>query len=216
MSVRILLVDDHPLVREGICRILECQPEFRVVEEIGDGLQVISKVEQIKPDVVILDLSLPGLGGIEITRQIKGLALGTRVIILSRYSNENYVAAALDAGAVGYVNKQSVPQELTQAVLAALAGERYLSPSISKEVLNACQELAQEELVSPHKILTPRELQVLHMVTEGLTNQQIAIKLSISIRTVEVHRAHLMDKLGVQSTAELVRYSFEQGIPPPE
>ncbi|MBL7160997.1 MAG: response regulator transcription factor [Anaerolineales bacterium] len=216
MSVRILLVDDHPLVREGVRRILERQPEFRVVEEIGEGLQVVPLVQQFKPDVVILDLSLPGLGGIEITRQIKGLALGTRVIILSRYTNESYVAAALDAGAVGYVNKQSVPQELIQAVSAALSGVRYLSPSISREVLNDYQESAHRRSSSPYKILTPRERQVLHMVTEGLTNQQIATSLGISVRTIEVHRSNLLHKLGVQSTAELVRYSIERGILAPE
>ncbi|MBL6982377.1 MAG: response regulator transcription factor [Anaerolineales bacterium] len=216
MSVRILLVDDHPLVREGVRRILENQPKFQIIHETGNGLEVIPLVKRHKPDVVILDLSLPGQGGIEIAVQIRELNLGVRVIILSRYSNVSYVATALDSGAVGYITKQSASQELVQAVSAAIDGVRFLSPSISREVLNDYQESDHGRLRSPYNILTPREKQVLHMVTEGLPNQQIATRLGISIRTIEAHRANLLRKLGVQSTAELVRFAIEWGILPPE
>lgn len=216
MGVRILLVDDHPIVREGIRHLIVRHPEFRVVTEVGDGLDVIPMVKQHKPDVVILDLALPGLGGIEITRRIQELALGIRVIILSRHSNVNYVATAIDAGAIGYVDKHSAPKEIIEAIHAALAGERYLSPSISVEDLRAFRAIIQKEMRAPDKILTPRERQVMHLVAEGLSSHQIAQKLGVSSRTVEVHRANLLRKLKVRSTAELVSFSIEHGILPPK
>lgn len=216
MSVRIMIADDHPIVRDGVRGLLEDRLEFMIIAEVGDGSQVVPLVEQLKPDVVVLDLAMPGLGGIEIARQIGKLDLGTRVIILSRHSNENYVIAALAVGVLGYVTKQSAPNELITAINSALAGERYLCSSISSDTLRVYQKSLQNGVGRPLQMLTPRERQVLHLITEGFTNQQIAARLRISVRTVEGHRSNLMNKLRVKSTAELIHFSIEKGIHPPD
>lgn len=214
MSVRIMLADDHPIVRGGVRGLIEGETAFQVVAEVGDGGDVIPMVKQTKPDIVILDLGMPGLGGIEIARRIQGLDRAPRVIILSRHTNETYVLAALDAGASGYINKDSVPQELIKAVNAALSGERFLSPSISDQRVEAFRERLRNGGGHPLRILPPREREVLHLVTEGCTNRQISAALGVSVRTVEAHRANLMKKLKVESTAELIRLALEEGVLP--
>ena len=217
MTVRVFLADDHPIVRDGLSSMLARHKEFQLVGETGDGLEVLPMVKRLKPDVLVLDLVMPGLGGLEIANQVREEVPFTRVVILSRHDNEAYAAAALQAGALAYVVKKSASEELLRAIRAAFAGEQYISPNLSTKALQEYQNqrsISQE--TDPQKTLTPRERQVLHLVTEGLTNRQIAHRLEISPRTVEMHRANLTRKLGVQSAAELVRYALQHGIIPPD
>ncbi|MBL7164425.1 MAG: response regulator transcription factor [Anaerolineales bacterium] len=214
MSVRILLVDDHPIVRDGLRVVLEADLTFRVVGETGDGLEVVPLVESLQPDVLVLDLMLPGMGGLEITHQVRAKMPQVRIVILSMHESAAYVAEALRAGALAYILKKSASDELVRSIHVVLAGERYLSSLISEGAIEAYWEVAQEE-VDLYETLSARERQVLHLVTEGLTNLEIAQRLGISVRTVETYRANLMRKLDVGSTAELVRYALGRGIQPP-
>ncbi len=174
-------------------------------------------VARLKPDVLVLDLMMPGLGGLEIADRVRRNAPETRVIILSMHDNEAYVVAALQAGVLGYVLKKSASGELIRAIEDALEGRQYLSPALSQEALNEYREqLDQSHNADPQKNLTPRERQVFHLVAEGLTNRQIGRRLKISPRTAEMHRANLMRKLGVQTTADLIRYALRIGILPPD
>lgn len=214
MSVRILLVDDHPIVRDGLRGVLESEAIFRIAGETGDGLEVVHLVESLQPDVLVLDLMLPGMGGLEVIRQIRAMNSQVHIVILSMHSNEVFVAEALQAGALAYILKKSASEELVQSIHSVLAGRCYLSSLISEEAIEAYWEVAQEE-VDLYETLSTRERQVLHLVTEGSTNQEIAQRLKISVRTVGTYRTNLMHKLGVGSTAELVRYALERGIQPP-
>jgi DNA-binding NarL/FixJ family response regulator len=217
MTITVLLADDHPIVRAGLQAVLASNPNLQLVGETGDGLKVMPMVARLKPDVLVLDLMMPGLGGLEIAARVRRKAPETRVIILSMHENEAYVVAALQAGALGYVLKKSASGELIRAIEDALEGRQYLSPALSQEALNEYREqLDQSHNVDPQKNLTPRERQVLHLVVEGLTNRQVGQRLKISPRTAEMHRANLMRKLGVQSTADLIRYALRLGILPPD
>lgn len=216
MSVRVLLVDDHPIVRDGLKGVLNNHPEFIVVGEAGDGLEVLPLVGELQPDVVVLDLMLPGLGGIEVARQIRKANTNTQIVILSMHAAEAYVLEALAAGANAYVLKKSVSTELIDAITATLQGERYLGVDISETLLDTYRQLSEEDSPDPYASLTPRERQIMHLVIEGLTNRQIAARLKISPRTAEMHRANLMRKLNLSSTVELVRFALDRGITPPE
>lgn len=215
MAIRILLADDHPIVRDGLRAVLTRTPDMQLVGEAGDGLQALQLVESLQPDVLVLDLMMPGLGGLAVTARVKEAVLQTRVVILSMHANEAYVAAALEAGAQAYVLKKSASTELLTAIRAVLAGERFLSPALSTDALEDYQRQGQLDH-DRYKTLTPRERQILHLVTAGRTSKQIATQLTISHRTVEMHRANLMRKLGAHSTADLVRYALMRGILPPE
>ncbi len=214
MSVRILLVDDHPIVRDGLRAVLEAEPTFRVIGETGDGLEVISLVESLKPDVLVLDLALPGMGGLEIVRQLHAKACQVYIVILSMHASEVYVGEALRAGAQAYVLKKSASEELVQSIHIVLGGKRYLSSLISEAAIESYWEVARGGN-SLYEALTARERQVLYLITEGLTNQEIGQRLKISVRTAETHRANLMQKLGLGNAAELVRFALERGIQPP-
>ena len=217
MTVRVLLADDHPIVRDGLSAVLARHEDLQLVGETGDGLEVISMVKRLQPDVLVLDLVMPGLGGLEIANLVRQEMPRTRVVILSRHDNEAYAAAALQAGALAYVVKKSASEELLRAIRAAFAGDQYISPILSTKALQDYQnQLSESKDPDPQKTLTPRERQVLHLITEGLTNRQIAHRLEISPRTVEMHRANLTRKLGVQSAAELIRYALQHGIIPPD
>ncbi|MEP0806691.1 MAG: response regulator transcription factor [Chloroflexota bacterium] len=209
----ILLADDHQVLREALRLLLETQPDFHVIAETGDGLEAVALAEKHKPDVLIVDMMMPGLTGLEVARRTKRLSPATKVIVLSMYDAENYVVESLAAGAAGYVLKQSSSQELVSAIRQVLAGGLYLSPSLNERALQSYAQRAREAHVEdPFDLLTDREREVFQLAAEGLNNPQIAERLSISARTVEMHRSHLMQKLGLKTQTDLVKYAVKRGL----
>jgi len=212
----IVLADDHHIVRQGLRTLLEAEGELAVIGEEADGLKVVELVERLRPDVLLLDVQMPGLNGLEITRQIVQRALKTRVIILSMHANETYVREALRYGAHGYVLKDASPSEMVEAVREVSAGRRYLSRALSERAIDAYAEKAQAAPADAYDMLTTREREVLHLAAESSSTSEIAARLGISPRTVETHRENLMRKLGLQSQTDLIRYALRRGILPLE
>lgn len=209
--IRILLADDHQILREALRLLLESQPDFEVIAETGDGMDAARLVELHKPDVLIVDMMMPSLLGTEVARRAKQHSPSTRVIMLSMHDAEGYVAEALQAGASGYVLKKNSSEELLSAIRQALAGQYFLSRPLNERSVQAYLERADaSQFHDPFESLTEREREVFHLAAEGLTNPQIAERLSLSVRTVEMHRAHLMKKLGLKSQTELVKYAVAQ------
>ena len=208
----IVLADDHHVVRQGLRALLEAQPDFRLIGEAGDGLHTLQLVEQLHPDVLIMDLMMPGLNGLEVTRQVSQRSPGTRVVILSMHSNEAYVLEALRNGAAGYVLKDSSAADLVQAVREVVTGRRYLSPPLSERAIEAYLQKATSANLDAYETLTTREREVLLLTAEGYSNADIAERLSISPRTAETHRANMMHKLGLKTYPELVRFAMREGL----
>ena len=210
----ILLADDHNIVRQGLRALLQSEPHFHLVGEAGDGIEAVRLAERLKPDVLITDVMMPGLNGLEVTRQVTKSVPKTRVIILSMYTNDAYVFEAFKNGALGYVLKDSQASDLIQAVREVIAGKRYLSPPLSERAL----ELYSRKVISvpedQYELLTTREREVLQQVAEGRTSAEIASRLFISPRTAEGHRANLMRKLNLQTNADLIRFALKRGILP--
>jgi two-component system response regulator NreC len=217
-SITVALVDRHELIRQGMRSLLETEPAFSVVGEAADGWAALELVNQLHPTVLVVDFSLPGLNGPDVTRNVTRRFPQTHVLMLSAYSDEGYVLEALKSGAAGYALKQSGIEELIQAVREVAAGRRYLSPSLSERAIEVYVSVQQEQDVELGATgpLTSREREVLQLVTDGLTSAQIAEKLSISPRTAETHRANMMRKLGLRNQAELVRYAIQHHIVPLE
>jgi len=207
----IVIVDDHLIVRQGLRALLAEQPDFLIVGECGDGLEALQLVEKIKPDVLIVDIMLPGLSGLEVTRRAAREFPRTRVIVLSMRTAEPYVAEALNSGASAYVLKAGGISDIVDAIHQAIAGQRYLSPDISKLALTEYVENLSTSVLDLYHTLTNREREVFQLVAEGLTNNQIALRLSISPRTVTTHRANLMQKLDIHSQVELAHYAVRRG-----
>jgi len=193
----IILSDDHHIVRQGFRALLEKQPDFKVLADTGNGLDVLPLVEQLKPEILIIDLMMPGLNGLEVTR-----------------GDEAYVRQAMANGAKGYVLKDSKVSDLVQAVYAVLGGGHYLSPALSERVLEAYLKNGEGEPLNPYDSLTSREREILQLVAQGKTSPQIADLLSISSRTVEVHRSNIMRKLELHTHTDLIRFAIRQGILP--
>jgi DNA-binding NarL/FixJ family response regulator len=214
MSITVLLADDHPIVREGLRRLIEAENDLAVAAETGDGLEVVPLAERLRPDVVVLDLMLPGLGGLEIVRRVRQQLPSTRVVMLSMYSSPGYVAEALAGGASAYVLKKSTWSELVTAIRAAVGGQVYLDTSLSPEAVEHQRRRARGP-VDLYDTLTRREREVLHLVSEGLSSAEIAGRLGISPRTIEMHRRHLVQKLELTGQAALVRYALQRGLHPP-
>jgi DNA-binding NarL/FixJ family response regulator len=214
--ITIILADDHEVVRLGLRALLGNEPDFQIVGEASDGLQTVNLVKRLNPDVLILDLMMPGINGIEVTQQVKKILPKTHIIILSMYSNEAYVLETLKKGAEGYVLKDSTGSDLVKAVREVIAGRRFLSPPLSERAIDIYMLTTKTTALDPYETLTPREREVLHMVAEGYSNVEIADYLSISPRTVEVHRANMMNKLGLRNQAGLIRYAIQRGILPIE
>lgn len=211
--INIVLAEDHQMVREALRLLLEAQADFHILAETGDGLEAVRLAEQRAPDVLIVDMMMPGLSGLEVARSVKRASPQTRVIVLSMHDAESYVVNALQAGVAGYVLKQGSSQELVYAIRQALAGNVYLSPSLNERAIQAyLQRLTGARESDPYEALTPREREVFHLAAEGLSNPQIAERLSLSPRTVEMHRANLMKKLGVKSQTELVKFAVKGGM----
>lgn len=214
MTVTVLLADDHPIVRQGLRHLLEEEPGVTIVGEASDGLQAVQLTENFKPNVLILDMMMPALNGLEVLRQVKERSPDTSSIVLSMQSADVYVVEALRAGALGYVLKETGPSELLGAVQQVVHGQRYLSPRISERLINVLLENTEKLPADPYQSLTNREREVLQMAAEGLSTSEIAKRLSISPRTAELHRGRMMNKLGLHNQTELIRYALKRGILP--
>lgn len=211
--ITIILAEDHQIVRESLQLLLETQPDFQVAAQTGDGLEALRLVETHKPDVLIADMQMPGLSGIEVARRARSISPATRVIVLSMHDAESYVVEALGAGVAGYVLKKSSSSELIFAIRQALEGKLFLSPSLNERAIQAYMQRAQESRrEDPFDTLTDREREVFQLAAEGLSNPQIAERLSLSPRTVEMHRGNLMKKLGLKSQTDLVKYAVKRGV----
>lgn len=210
-STRILLADDHALVRAGIRALLEKLPGVVVVGEAGDGREALALLPQILPDVLLTDIAMQGLGGLALAAQVGRDQPAVKVLILSMHANEEYVVQALQSGASGYLLKDAVATELALALAAVARGETYLSPAISRRVLDAY--LARTTgTVAPADALTPRQRETLRLIAEGKNTKQIADELGVSVKTVETHRAELMRRLDIHEVAGLVKYAIRTGI----
>src|ERR1700738_4152696 len=212
MPISIVLADDHAVVRRGLQAVLEQERDFSIVGVAFDGLEAVRVTEQVKPDVVVLDLMMPGLSGLEVLRILRERSPRTRIVILSMHGSRAFVARALQSGATGYVLKDSTEEDLSPAVREAAAGRRFLSPPVSDTAIDAYIELSKTSSFDPHDTLTPRQREVLQGTAEGKTNAEMAARLNISQRTVENHRAVLMQKLGLQNQTELIRHAMRHGL----
>jgi DNA-binding NarL/FixJ family response regulator len=208
----IFLADDHTIVRQGLRLLLESTTEFQVVGEAEDGLEAVHAVERLQPDVLIVDIIMPKLNGFKVARQVKLTSPDTRIIILSMYDTEAYVVEALQAGVSGFVLKKSSSTDLLDAIHQVLQGKIYLSFPLNEAVINAYIEHTHETPLDPYETLTPREREILHLTAEGLKSADIATQLSISPRTVEMHRANFMRKLHLKTQNDLVRFALQRNI----
>ena len=212
---RILLADDHALVRAGIRALLESLPGIEVVGETGDGLEAVEHVRRDPPDAILLDITLPGMNGLEAAARIAKLDVPTRVLMLSMHASAEYAARALAAGAAGYLNKDSAFDELATALEEILAGRRYLCRAIDAGLVQQFERRASTG-ESELDALTPRQRQILQLVAEGLGTRQIAERLYLSVKTVESHRIQMMQRLGIFDVPGLVRFAIRNGLVPPE
>jgi DNA-binding NarL/FixJ family response regulator len=212
-KLKILLADDHALLRLGLKKILEERSEWQVIAEAGDGRTAVRQTLELSPDVVVLDIGMPLLNGIEVTRQIIRRLPSVGVLILSMHADEAYITQALRAGARGYLLKDSAGTELIRAVSAVAAGKSFFSPAVAKVMLDDyVQRLADKGIEDRYELLSEREREILQLVAEGHSSKGVAELLSISPATVETHRAHILQKLDVHSTAELVLYAVRRRI----
>ena len=216
-KVRVLLAEDHTLVRQGFRRILEDDPRIAVVGEASTGLSAIQLAKELKPDVVVMDLSMPELGGLEASAEILKAFPEVKILILSMYSNQAYVRKAFEIGAKGYILKNAIEVDLTRAVIALAEGGAYMSPGISNLVIESLKAGSFEDRSQdPYERLTLREKEVLQLIAQGKSNKEIAALLNISVNTVAVHRAHVMETLGLHRTAEIVLYAVKRGLIVPQ
>ena len=212
-SIRVLLVDDHALVREGIRSLLQLHSDIDVVGEAGDGREAIQKTRELDPDVVVMDISMPSMGGIEATRQILKENPIARIVVLSRHDNLSYARSLLEAGASGYLPKKAVSTELAAAIRAVYTGDVFLYPSIAKAVTKDYVQLVQfEHKTEPYERLTEREKEILKLMAEGYSSHQIADQLYVTVKTVLNHRRNIMEKLGVGNPVQLIKYAIKIGL----
>lgn len=212
-KIKVLVADDHAIVREGVKMILAKESDIEVVGEASDGQQALELVEQMQPAVVVMDISMPGMGGIEATQLVKERHPGVNVLALTMHEDESYVFKLLRAGASGYVLKRAAAQDLVQAVRAAARGEAFLYPSVARNVIqDYLKRVEAGEERARYDGMTEREKEILTLIAQGLSNKQIADRLYISIKTVQTHRAHILEKLGLHDRSELVRYAIRKGL----
>jgi two-component system response regulator NreC len=212
MSIRILLADDHKIVREGIRSLLEKQLNIEVIAEAEDGQTAVQLAQELSPDVVIMDITMPGLNGIMAARQIMAETPNVKVIALSMHSDKRFVMGMLDTGAAGYLLKDCAFEELDRAIHAVLAGGKYLSPEIARIVIDLSRYQWVERQHPDLSGLSPREIEVIKLITEGKSTKQIASALQVSIKTIEVHRRRILKKLGISSIAELILWTVRVGL----
>lgn len=212
-KIRILLADDHTILRAGLKMMLNAQPDMEIVGEAQDGRQSIAEAQRLQPDVVLMDITMPDINGIEATKQIKKLLPDTRVLVLTMHEHDEYVFQALRAGASGYMLKEAAATDLITALRVIQSGQFYLSPTAQSVMVgDYLQRVRAGEEKDSYSSLTEREREILKLVAEGHTNNQIAERLVISPKTVDTHRTHIMDKLNLHSRAELVKYAMRRGL----
>jgi DNA-binding NarL/FixJ family response regulator len=210
----IVVADDHRVIREGLVKLLETREDFSVIGEANDGEEAVQMVLERQPDVVIMDIWMPRLSGIDATRRIGKKATNTKVLVLSMHENQSYVEEVLRAGASGYIVKNSSSTDLLQAIDAVRSGASYLSPAITQQVVDA---IARPSDAQPSRVamLTDREREVLQLIAEGLSSKEIAVMLGVSLKTVDSHRSNLMDKLDIHKVSGLVRFAIRAGLVEP-
>jgi DNA-binding NarL/FixJ family response regulator len=213
-QIKILLADDHPVVREGLRSCFASRPRLEVVGEAGDGLEALRKAKALSPDIVLMDISMPRMNGLVATERMRQVAPRVKVLILTVHDNKEYVRRMVAAGASGFVLKDSSPEELVRAIEAVYAGGAFFSPGIAKLMLNEFEPGSTQPPSLPGAELTERETLVLKLVTEGQNTKGIALRLGLSIRTVESHRSSLMRKLGIHTVAGLTKYAVARGLVP--
>lgn len=209
--IRILLADDHAIVRDGISAVVARCQDIEIVGQVVDGKQAVEAVAQLRPDVVLMDITMPVMNGLEATREIHKQFPATRVLVLTQHENKEYIMSLLQAGAVGYISKRARANELLEAIRTVHTTGAYLPPDIASRVVRAIAESAETE-TSASVLLTEREVEIVRLIAEGLSSRQIAERLSISVKTVDTHRANIMEKLGVRNSAELIKYAIREGI----
>jgi DNA-binding NarL/FixJ family response regulator len=215
-NVRVLVADDHDVVRSGIRGVLETQAGVEVVGEANNGRDAVELSRQLQPDIVVLDLSMPQLNGLEAARQILAMDQGARVLILSMHATRQFVGEVLKAGASGYLLKNNAVAELPAAIAAVSVGRRYLSPGITELVVEDYVRHVPSSGAVAQSVLSAREREVLQLLAEGKTSKEIAADLDVSTKTVDAHRAQIMDKLGIRSVAELTKFAVREGLTPLE
>lgn len=211
-KIRVIIVDDHSLVREGIAAFLKCYDNIEVIAEASDGLEAIEKTRQLHPDIVLMDVAMPTLGGLEATVEIRKNDPSVKILVLTQYDDKEYILRFLKAGVSGYLLKKAVGSDLITAITAIMAGETYLYPAIASKVVNG---FLGKELLSTqdsYDLLTDREKQVLKLVAEGHTHKEIAEMLSISPKTVIAHQTNLCEKLGLSNKSDIIKFAFSKAI----
>lgn len=212
-KTKILIADDHALVRQGIASFLQMSEEFQVVGEASNGMETIEAVKKIKPDIVLMDISMPGLGGLEATLEIKKIAQDVKVIVLTQYEDAVYIRRFFKAGASGYLLKKAVGEDLLTAIRAVQEGKTYVHPSIASGVVNGYLGMAKGEAPDDaYDLLTDREKQVLKLIAEGHTHKEAADVLDISVKTVIAHQSNISEKLKIHSRAGLIKFAIQKGI----
>lgn len=210
---RILLADDHAVMRHGLRLVLEEQKDFQVVGEAGDGREAAAMTETLKPDVVVLDITMPNLNGIEAARQINAKHPGVAIVILSMHSDESYVLRALKAGARGYLLKESQESDFIRAIRLVSQGQAYFSPAVSRLLVeDYVRQLQDRDIEDSYELLTPRERELLQLIAEGKSNKDIANLLNLSVHTIETHRGNILEKLNLHSIPELILYAVRKGV----
>ncbi len=214
-KIKVLLVDDHAILREGLRMLLGCQPDIEVIGEAGDGREALDKAALLQPDVVLMDISMAGMDGLEATRELRRTQPETQIIVLSQHDEPQFVNSLLEAGAAGYVLKRMGGASVVDAVRSVYREGAYLPPAIARQILNGThQQQAADSRgdTSGRPLLTPRETEVLKLVAQGFSTQTIAERLCLTVKTVSVHRTNLMHKLGLHKNTELVRYALRHGL----
>lgn len=212
MTIRILIADDHGVLRAGLRALLSAESELEVVDEASNGEEALALATELQPDVILLDISMPGSSGIDVTRRLKQTLPQARVLILTVHEDEGLLQEAIQAGASGYIIKRAVESELIDAIRAVWRGDLYVHPAMTRALLKEISPAPPAAKEAPVEALTPREVEVLRLIAQGYTNRQMADMLSISVRTVESHRSNLMGKLNLRSRVELVRYARENKL----